>query len=196
MILQFQKQIYINKKGELEMEMKKFITRDKNYLIGENGVVFEQDGKETKDIYENNNHYFLKGYPVHRIVYQLFKGDIPTGFVCHHINTVPKDNRPSNLILIATEEHGKLHGDINRHPQFKQHLIDSSQPYIYQYISTPTKRKKKKVATKVSNLQYGCSNGSFSIAKFEKRWPQRRRELRLDELSDRQLKKLLKKRVV
>lgn len=93
-----------------------FKTSNKNYWVYENGVIFDEDGTETKDIYENNNHYFLKGYAVHRIVYQLFKGDIPLGFTCHHINTCPKDNRASNLILILNEDHAKLHGDINRNP--------------------------------------------------------------------------------
>ena len=98
------------------MEKILFKTSNKNYWVYENGVIFDEDGTETKDIYESSNHYFLKGYAVHRIVYQLFKGDIPLGFTCHHINTCPKDNRASNLILIPNEDHAKLHGDINRHP--------------------------------------------------------------------------------
>lgn len=98
------------------MEKKLLKTSDKNYLIGENGVVFDEDGKETSDLFERDNHYFLKGIAVHRIVYQLFKGDIPLGYSCHHINTCPQDNRASNLILIPNGDHSKLHGDIIQHP--------------------------------------------------------------------------------
>lgn len=161
------------------MEKKVVTIKGKNYFIGEDGIVFEENGKETKDIKCVQNHYHLQSYPLHRIVYQLFKGEIPKGYCCHHINTCAIDNRISNLILIPKNEHRKLHADISRHRQFKKHLIDSAQPHYYK----PYNEK--------NCLHYGSSNQTFSIAKFEKHWSNRKKELRIDELSEKQLKQLL-----
>lgn len=115
------------------METRLLKTSDKNYLIGENGIVFDEDGQETKDIVEKNKYYFIKSQPVHRLVYQLFKGPIPPGYSCHHINICSRDNRISNLILIPNEEHIKLHSHLNKNKDFKQRLINSAQPHFYQF---------------------------------------------------------------
>lgn len=104
------------------MKKKVYGVKNKNYLISQDGIIFQEDGTITEDVQVINNHYYLVNKPVHRIVYQLFKGKIPKGFCVHHINTCPRDNRISNLILMTNSEHSKLHGDIENHPQFKQQL--------------------------------------------------------------------------
>ena len=101
--------------------MKDFVTRKKTYVIDERGVVYDkQTMQPTKDIKIINEHYFLAGKPLHRIVYELYKGPIPKGHCIHHYNTCPRDNRPENLIMLTNSEHGKIHVEIGRNGLEKQ----------------------------------------------------------------------------
>ena len=51
--------------------------------------------------------YKGKEYMVHRIVYQMFNGDIRPDMVVNHINTNPQDNRISNLEQVTTAENNR-----------------------------------------------------------------------------------------
>ena len=48
-------------------------------------------------------------YAVHRIVYELFVGQIPKGYVIHHIDLNKKNNNLDNLFLCTISEHMILH---------------------------------------------------------------------------------------
>lgn len=50
--------------------------------------------------------------PTHRMVYSNLYGDIPEGFVVHHVNHVKTDNSPGNLVLVAKADHSKHHADL------------------------------------------------------------------------------------
>ena len=43
---------------------------------------------------------------------QLNKREVPKGYDIHHINFIPNDNRPENLMLLTHSEHMKLHSKI------------------------------------------------------------------------------------
>lgn len=45
----------------------------------------------------------------HQWVYRHHFGLIPPGFLVHHINRNPDDNRPENLVLVTRSQHFKLH---------------------------------------------------------------------------------------
>lgn len=51
----------------------------------------------------------LSNSPTHRIVYEYFNGEIPDGYVVHHIDGNHNNNIPSNLQLLKIGEHSKLH---------------------------------------------------------------------------------------
>ena len=56
-------------------------------------------------------------YAVHRMVYELFVGQIPKGYVIHHIDLNKKNNNLDNLFLCTISEHMILHNlnERNKH---------------------------------------------------------------------------------
>ena len=64
-----------------------------------NGVIY----RKSKD-----SHYRMQ-YDLQRVVYYYYCGDIPEGYVIHHVNFNPEDNDISNLALLTRAEHGKIH---------------------------------------------------------------------------------------
>ena len=65
--------------------------------------------------------------PMRRIKGKMFKASVvnwcgqrenlpfvPNGFVIHHLDCNPKNNEPSNLILLKGEDHSKLHHQLSK----------------------------------------------------------------------------------
>ena len=48
---------------------------------------------------------------VHRLLYETYVGEIPEGYVLHHINENKLDNRVDNLICMTREEHIAHHNN-------------------------------------------------------------------------------------
>lgn len=46
---------------------------------------------------------------VHRLVWEAFNGKIQDGYIIHHINEDPSDNRLTNLRMMTSKEHNKMH---------------------------------------------------------------------------------------
>lgn len=123
--------------------MKEYKTSKKTYMIDERGVVYDKQTMEpTKDIQIRNEHYFLAGKPLHRIIYELYKGHIPPKHCIHHQNTCPRDNRLSNLILLTCSEHGKLHSEIGRQG-FEKQLKSKAVQFFYREYKTVCKAQKR-----------------------------------------------------
>ena|SRR3990170_4987373 len=49
----------------------------------------------------------------HRLVWEQAHGSIPRGHVVHHINGDKMDNRLSNLVLLSSSAHRKMHSDVD-----------------------------------------------------------------------------------
>lgn len=47
--------------------------------------------------------------PLYRLVYELFVGPIPEGYVVHHIDHNKLNDRIDNLMLMTKKDHSKLH---------------------------------------------------------------------------------------
>ena len=67
-----------------------------------NGIVY---GKSTSN---NYGHYF-KVFYLHRAVWTYYFGEIPDGYVVHHIDGNKENNDISNLTIMTNAEHRKLH---------------------------------------------------------------------------------------
>lgn len=50
-----------------------------------------------------------KNYQLHRLIWETYKGEIPKGYIIHHINGNKKDNRIENLACISQKEHNIIH---------------------------------------------------------------------------------------
>lgn len=66
------------------------------------------------------NRYFITKFGsrpdillLHRWIYEYYVGDIPAGFVVHHLNGDVSDNRPRNLAVATNSEHMRGHKNVH-----------------------------------------------------------------------------------
>ena len=96
-----------------------------NYEVFEDGRIWSYKKKRFMKPKTNNSGYQLvflsneeekmKGYLVHRIVYETFSGSpIPEGMQVNHINEIKTDNRFENLNLMAPKENVNWGSGIER----------------------------------------------------------------------------------
>lgn len=69
---------------------------------------------------------------VHRLVWEVFVGEIPEGYDIHHKNHNPKDNRVENLELVERSKHHKIHYEENKE-KLKKACIESVSKPVCQY---------------------------------------------------------------
>ena len=69
-------------------------------------IVKEHKYGKTKSYPKIQMNYLGKGYafPLSRVIYAWFKGDIPDGYVVDHIDNNPFNNNIDNLQLLSIEE--------------------------------------------------------------------------------------------
>lgn len=81
-------------------------------IIDSRGVSYLKKGKVLKQGLRNDGYYqvalskgsIVRTYPVHRIVYQSFYGEIPFDKVVNHIDENPTNNRIENLNLLSQKD--------------------------------------------------------------------------------------------
>ena len=78
-----------------------------------------------------------KPYFLHRIVYEIFYGNRPKGFVVHHMCRNKTCVNPRHLKLMTISEHGKYHRKHDVHPNNmithcpEGHAYDEENTYHY-----------------------------------------------------------------
>ena len=77
-------------------------------VIDENHQSFNQIVfKKAKD-----NH-FRVSIQMHRAVWEYYHGEIPDGYVVHHVDFNSKNNNLNNLVLMTYSDHSAIHGSSN-----------------------------------------------------------------------------------
>ena len=96
--------------------MNNFKFFNENVLVSTDGLVSQLKGshKGVKLGCDNGEGYKRvtidkKKWYVHDLVWSVFKGEIPKGYVVHHINHHRDDNRLDNLELMPKSEHTSMH---------------------------------------------------------------------------------------
>ena len=74
-------------------------------IRNEKGQFVFTTGKGRYKVVQKKN----KRIGVHRLVWELYKGKIPEGYIIHHINGNKLDNRIENLACISVKEHNLIH---------------------------------------------------------------------------------------
>lgn len=94
-------------------------TKYKNYSVDEDGNVYSHNWSKTTKmkLRTNKNGYVRLGFAhapnkkryafVHRIMWETFKGDIPSGLQVNHIDGDKTNNSLSNLELLTPSENRK-----------------------------------------------------------------------------------------
>lgn len=78
--------------------------RKKFYYIDESGNLFNSTGRLLHKKNKNGYVQLPNGQLLHRVIWEVFKGEIPQGMEIDHINTIRDDNRLENLRLVTHKE--------------------------------------------------------------------------------------------
>lgn len=108
-------------------------------------VVYEQEGKYAifngiRFCRDDSTGYYLSGSAtednkcrmrLHRYIYEQMVGPIPDGYDIHHIDKDKGNNELSNLLLMKSSEHRKLHGSElteDQRKSLRQNLLETAIP--------------------------------------------------------------------
>lgn len=68
-----------------------------------------------------------KDYQMHRLVWNVFNGEIPDGYVVHHLDENKQNNKIENLSLMSNFEHNSMHKIGNKNTFGFRHTEESKQ---------------------------------------------------------------------
>lgn len=103
----------------------------------------------TESAKRNHRVYFIgliggKRETLHRFVYRMEVGTIPTGMIVHHKNGNPLDNSVENLELMSRTEHQRLHAKelwATASLEKKERMIPAETPKKYEWHRSKLGRK-------------------------------------------------------
>lgn len=130
------------KEGENKLKEKHILINGKDYIISENGDVYNKKGKKMKHRIDNVGYHSInickKTFLIHRLVAQAFIPGFSEELQVHHIDENKGNNNVSNLICMTKEEHQHLHKQI--YPVTKICTVCGKE-------FTPKKTKRKRAKT-------------------------------------------------
>lgn len=124
-------------------EYKVYSVNDKNLYITVGGRFFNDKGKEVFGSKHPNGYIYLgfghKKFLAHRLVWEVFKGEIPEGMEIDHKNSEKYDNRLCNLRLCSHKDNCNNPISIEN---YKRHNKEVDRSYlkntVYQYTIDDT----------------------------------------------------------
>lgn len=124
-------------------EYKVYSVGDKNLYITVGGRFFNDKGKEVFGSKQANGYIYLgfgcKTFLAHRLVWEVFKGEIPEGMEIDHINGLRYDNKLCNLRLCSHKDNCNNPISIEN---YKRHNKEVDRSYlkntVYQYTIDDT----------------------------------------------------------
>lgn len=122
------------------LEHKSIECDGKRFYITSNGRFFNET-QELKPSTIRNGYKTIcigKTRLAHRVVWEVFNGEIPKGMEIDHINTIRGDNRLSNLRIVSSKEN-------KANPITKNRYKDSNKGKITEKFLDTIKAKRKKV---------------------------------------------------
>lgn len=81
--------------------------KKKNIYVNEEGLIYDKINGEfvqRKPVNNGIGYFKTKGIYVHRLVWEVFNGPIPPGFVIDHIDGDSSNNKLSNLRCVTQAE--------------------------------------------------------------------------------------------
>lgn len=97
----------------------------------------------------------------HRVICETHHGKIPSGWDVHHINAVPYDNRPENLIALPKFLHVQIHEEGNPTYYNRQYLLDRLKIHEHRYHLLNT--RKKVLIEDIARLQKELEKIEYSL---------------------------------
>lgn len=91
-----------------------------NYLIDENGIIYDLEGNVQQKKSRSDGRYYFKGKAVYRLVMHSHK-EYLKGFQIHHLNEDKSDDRLENLVYLTISEHKSIHNIGNKYGLGKKH---------------------------------------------------------------------------
>jgi len=164
--------IYI--KYRFAMEEYKFF--NPNVLVSNYGRVsfLKYKTHTTYGTLTENGRYVViisqKKYQVHRLVWNVFNGEIPDGYHIHHIDENPQNNHLDNLALMPSNEHLKMHKTgKHRSKETKQKMSISKKGCIpWNKGKQMSDEQKQKLTGKKRSLESRQKMSIAAKARYEK----------------------------
>lgn len=99
------------------MDRKIFKSDNKEYVICDDGTIYDSKGNFIEPTETNNGHLFIpiringksRTKTIHRLVFETFVGEIPKDMIIHHIDKNKHNNSLSNLCMMDETTHKQLH---------------------------------------------------------------------------------------
>lgn len=88
-----------------------------------------------------------KMYSLHRYIWEKVHGKISEGFVIHHKDGNPQNNKIDNLELMSFSEHSKRHQILNNSFKNKKHSVSYKEKRALKYTGGGNPNYRKDVST-------------------------------------------------